>query len=154
MSNDRIRIPQDPDYFHAIGLAAVAFSRLEWDAVWCCERLEIGYINTIEPRKKTAGKIAEDLERLISRITDADLRSKVAPFATEFSEIVQERNGLLHGKPGTAPNGDQRLFRHGAEWTIDKINEFSDRCVRAGSPLNALLYDEFKEPCSIALHPA
>lgn len=154
MSNDRLRIPHDPDYFHAIGLAAVAFARLEWDAVWCCERLENGYISTIEPRKKTAGKIAEDLGRLFSRIIDADLQSEVAPFATEFLAIVQERNGLLHGKPGTAPNGDQRLFRHGVEWTIDKIHEFSDRCVRGGAPLNALLYDEFKEPCSVALRPA
>lgn len=151
MSNDRLLIPQDPNYFHAIGLAAVAFARLEWDAVWCCQRLKDGYINTIEPRRKTAGKIAEDLERLFSRIADTDLRLKVVPFAAEFSAVVQERNGLLHGKPGTAPNGDQRLFRHGTEWTIDKINEFSDRCVKAGTPLNALLYDEFKEPCSVAL---
>ncbi len=99
MSNDRLLIPQDPDCFHAIGLAAVAFARLEWDAVWCCQRLEDGYINTIEPRRKTAGKIAEDLERLFSRIADTDLRLKVVPFAAEFSAAVQERNGLLHGKP-------------------------------------------------------
>ena len=28
MSNDRLLIPQDTDYFYAIGLAAVAFARL------------------------------------------------------------------------------------------------------------------------------
>lgn len=154
MSNERLRIPHDPDYFHVIGLAAIAFARLEWNAVWCCQRLEGGYINTIEPRKKTAGTIAQDLERLFSRIPDVDLRSKVVPFSQEFSALVQQRNGLLHGKPGTAPNGDQRLFRHGLEWTIDNVNDFSDRCVRAGLPLNALLYDEFKEPCQIRLNPA
>jgi hypothetical protein len=47
VANDRMRIPQDSAYFHAIGLAAVAFARLEWDAVWCCERLQAGYITTL-----------------------------------------------------------------------------------------------------------
>lgn len=152
MSNDRLRIPQDPAYFHAFGLAAVAFSRLEWDAVWCCERLQLGYINTVERGKKTAGHIGTDLNRLFSRVSDTGLRTKIVPFATEFYEISQERNGLLHGKPGTAPNGDQRLFRHGVEWSIEAVNEFSDRCVRAGMPLNALLYDELQEASAIVLN--
>lgn len=39
MANERLLIPQDADYFHALGLAIVAFARLEWNAVWCCERL-------------------------------------------------------------------------------------------------------------------
>lgn len=151
MSNERTRVPQDLDYFHAVGLAAIAFARLEWDAVWCCERLNPGYMNTIEPRRKTAGNIAEDLKVFFSRVSDTNLRSQMIPFATEFSAVVQERNGLLHGKPATAQNGDQRLFRHGIEWTIEKVNAFSDRCVRAGTPLNALLYHELEEPCSIAL---
>ena len=153
MRNDRLCIPQDPSYFQAIGLAAVAFARLEWDAVWCCERLKPGYINTIEPRRKTAGKIAEDLKHLFGRVSDNNLNSIIMPFATEFDAIVRERNGLLHGKPGTAPNGDQRLFRHGIEWTVNAVDEFSDRCVRAAKPLNALLYDVLNEPCAVALNP-
>ena len=151
MSGDRIRIPQDSDYFHAIGLAAVAFARLEWDAVWCCHRLQLGYIQTIEPRRKTAGVIAEDLKGLFERISDAGLRAKAVPFADEFKQIVPERNALMHGKPGTAQDGVQRLFRHGHVWSVDDVNEFSDRCVRAGMSLNALLYDELAEPCSVAL---
>lgn len=153
MSTDRLRIPQDPDYFHAIGLAAVAFARLEWDAVWCCERLQAGYIQTIEADKKTAGRIAKDMQRLFSRVSDPVLRAKITPFATEFSDVVQERNGLLHGKPGTSENADQRLFRHGVEWSINDINLFSDRCVIAGGPLNALLYGELKEGNVIPLNP-
>jgi len=154
MSDDRLRIPQDSNYFHAIGLAVVVFARLEWDALWCCERLAPGYINTIEPQKKTAGMIAVDLKQLFLRVSDIDMRSKIIPFGVEFEAIVQERNGLLHGKPRTAPNGDQRLVRHAVEWTIDAVNEFSDRCVRAGMPLNALLFNELKEPCTVALNPA
>ena len=154
MADDRLRIPQDPVYFHAIGLAAMAFARLEWDAVWCCERLKAGYINSIEPRKKTAGDIGKDLAKLFARINDAALRARTEPLATEFRAIVQQRNGILHGKPGTTPTGDQRLFRHGAEWTIDALNSFADRCVRAGIPLNALLYAEFTEPCNVTLKPS
>ena len=152
MADDRLRIPQDPVYFHAIGLAAVAFARLEWDAVWCCERLKDGYINTIEPGRKTAGDIGKDLANLFARISDAELRARTVQLAIEFLAIVKDRNGLLHGKPGTAPNGDQRLFRHGTEWTIATLNLFSDRCVRAGMPLNALLYADFKEPCNVMLN--
>ena len=151
MTGERLRIPQDPDYFHAIGLAAVAFARLEWDAVWCCERLQAGYINTIEPRRKTAGRIGQDMAALFLRVADQTVRQMIYPYAIEFCSIVEERNGLLHGKPGTAQNGDQRLFRHGSEWTISAVNDFADRCVSAGLPLNALLYAELKEGCSVPL---
>lgn len=147
MSYDRLRIPQDPDYFHAIGLAAVAFARLEWDAVWCCHRLQSNYIQTIEPKRKTAGTIANDLKDLFLRISDGVLRAKAVPFADNFKEIVLDRNGLMHGKPGTAKNGDQRLFRHGSELSVNDVNDFSDRCVRTGRNLNALLYNELAEPC-------
>ena len=147
--NERNLIPQDADYFQAIGLAIVAFARLEWNAVWCCERLKSGYIQTIEIKKKTAGKIAMDLEELLLKLEDTELRKKVLPLATSFQTIVADRNALLHGKPGTAPNGDQRLFRHGDQWTIDAVNRFSDACVQASTQLNALLYDEFKETYTI-----
>jgi hypothetical protein len=153
VSDDRLRIPQDPDYFHAIGLAAVAFARLEWDAVWCCHRLQSKYIQTIEPKKKTAGTIANELKGLFLRISDEGLRAKAVPFAEEFKSIVLDRNGIMHGKPGTTEKGDQRLFGHGVELSINDINDFSDRCVRSGSHLNALLYNELAEPCSVMLTP-
>ena len=114
MTDERLRIPQDPDYFRAIGLATIAFARLEWDAVWCCERLEPGYINTLEERwekgrkksGKTAGEIAKDLQSRLDQIVDSVLRDKAKPFAVKFVDLTKERNGLMHGKPGTAQNGD------------------------------------------------
>ena len=151
MSDDRLRVPQDPDYFHAIGLAAVAFARLEWEAVWCCERLQENYIETIERRKKTAGIIGDDLKSLFLRVSDQNLRVRVVPLADEFKLIVADRNALMHAKPGTGRTGEQRLFRHDNEWAVAKINDFSDRCVRAGERLNALLYNELADPCIEAL---
>ncbi|MBI6629727.1 hypothetical protein [Pontibaca salina] len=153
MSDDRLRVPQDPDYFHAIGLAVVAFARLEWNAVWCCHRLQNNYIQTIERERKTAGTIARDLRCLFLRISDQGLRAKAVPFADEFKLIVDDRNALMHGKPGTTKDGDQRLFRHGEEWTIIDLSNFSDRCARAGGRLNALLYNELAEPCIVTLTP-
>lgn len=151
MSDDRLRVPQDPDYFHAIGLAAVAFARLEWNAVWCCNQLQENYIQTIERQKKTAGIIGSDLKHLFLRVSDKDLRAKVVPFADEFKLIVADRNALMHGKPGTGRTGEQRLFRHDNEWTIANINDFSDRCVRLGEHLNALFHNELADPCIEAL---
>lgn len=130
----------------------MSFARLEWDAVWCCHRLQDGYIQTIEPKRKTAGKIANDLGCLFLRISDQSLRAKAVPFADEFKLIVADRNALMHGKPGTGNDEKQRLFRHGDEWTIIDINDFSDRCVRAGECLNDLLYNELAEPCTVALN--
>lgn len=151
MSNDRLRVPQDQDYFETIGLAAVAFARLEWSAVWCCERISPGYINTIEPKKKTAGVIANDLRQLIGRVSNDQLRIKCTPFVEEFKSIVPDRNAILHGKPGTTSNEDQRLFRNGIEVSIEVINAFSDRCVLAAEPLNALLHAELAENCQVEL---
>ncbi|MDR6263933.1 hypothetical protein [Roseobacter sp. N2S] len=158
MSDDRLLVPQDLDYFHAIGLAAVAFARLEWNAVWCCHRLQTNYIQTIEPARMTAGTIAKDLMLLFLRILDENLRAKALSFADEFKAIVPDRNAKMHGKPGTATNGDQRLFRHGCELTINDVNDFSDRCVTAGRQLNDLLHNdllhnELAETCTVVLTP-
>lgn len=151
MSDDRFRVPQDPEYFHAIGLAAVAFARCEWNAVWCCHRLQPGYIQTIEDKKKTAGTIATEMKRLFLRIVDKDLREKAVPFSEKFKIIVDDRNSLMHGKPGTANNGNQRLFRHGRELSIDYVNDFSDRCVSVEGYLNLLLHNDLAEPCEVML---
>lgn len=147
MCSERTRVPHDPDYFHAVGLAVISFARLEWNAVWCCQRLQPNYIDAVE--QKTAGAIANDFTKLCTRISDQSLRCKIAPLANEFKAVVKERNALMHGKPGTTPNGDQRLFRHGSELSLSDVNAFSDRCVKAGEPLNALLHNELSEPKSV-----
>jgi len=140
--DERLLIPIDAPYLHALGLAMVAFARLEWDASYCCERLQPGYIATIEPQRKTAGRIARDLVDLVAALPDPALQAVMTGPAGEFKVLVEDRNGLLHGNPGTAPSGDQRLFRGGQEWTISAVNELADSFVRTGGKLNALLYNE------------
>lgn len=146
MKDDRKRVAIDDPYAHALGLAAYCFAICEWNAVWSADRLQAGYIGTIEPKKKTAGVIAQDLINLVNAIADPVLRAICTPPAAEFQLLVRERNGLLHGKPGTAPNGDQRLFRGGSEWSIADIEDFTDRVVACSMLLNAMYHKHLAPP--------
>lgn len=123
---------------HAVGLATICFARLEWDAVWCCEKMETVYINTLG--RKTAGMIASDLAEKASAHPDPAIRRSLGVAAAEFKRLVGRRNDLMHAKPGTAPSGAQRLFWHGDEWTIEAVNLLADEFVVAGAPLNHHLH--------------
>jgi hypothetical protein len=146
MDNDRKRITIDNQYAHALGLAAYCFAVCEWNAVWSAERLQPGYISTIEPLRKTAGVIAKELVDLVSAISDPALMSICLTPAIEFQRLVQDRNALLHGKPGTAPNGDQRLFRHGQEWTISATDTFADEVSACSILLNEMVHTHLATP--------
>ena len=117
--DDRFRVPVDAQYANAIGVAAYAFARLEWSAVYVCERLQSGYVGKVS--RKTAGVIATDLVRLSSRIGDASDRVEATGPALEFKRLVGRRNDLLHANPSTAPGGDQLLHRHGMYWTTAMV---------------------------------
>ncbi len=146
MQDDRKRVPIDAAYAHALGLAAYCFARCEWDAVWSAERLQPGYIGTIEPKRKTAGVIANELVGLVTAIADPALQAICLPPAIEFQRLVQERNGLLHGKPATVSNGDQHLFRAGREWTIAAIDAFSDEVTACSILLNDMVHQHLVTP--------
>ena len=140
MKNDRMRISIDDAYVIALGRMAYGFAVLEWNAVWCCERMQATYINNL--RRKTAGTIAADLVRLAAAIPDSAVRAKCLNPAQEFKRLVDIRNGILHGKPGTDPAGEQRLFRDGHPWTPTMIDDAADEFTACSNLLNALLYAE------------
>lgn len=146
MQDDRKRVPIDDSYAHSLGLGAYCFATCEWNAVWSAERLQPGYIATIKPKRKTAGVIAKELVDLVNAISDPALKAICLWPSLEFQRLVQERNGLLHGKPGTAPNGDQRLFRHSQEWTISAINTFSDEVAACSILLNDMVHKHLVTP--------
>lgn len=146
MSDERERIPLESQYAHALGVATYCFAVCEWNAVWSAERLQTGYVGTVEPMRKTAGAIATDLLRLVNAMPDQALIAICRPPALEFKRLVEERNGLLHGKPGTAPNGDQRLFRHGQEWSISDVKQFSDQVAACSTMLNEMVHQHLVTP--------
>lgn len=134
MQNDRLRVPIDGPYLKAVGLAMICFARLEWDAVWCCEKIQPEYIKTVG--KKTAGKIATDLLALAAGYPDPAVVSSLNPGAAEFKRLVDLRNSIMHASLGTFSSKEQRLFRHGVELTIEMIDDASDAFVAAGGTLN------------------
>lgn len=141
MADERHRVAVDPGYANEIGIATYCFALCEWNAVWCAEKLQADYIRTIGPKKKTAGKIAKDLLRLAEAIGSPELRAHLVRAANEFTILVKERNALFHAKPGTAKSGEQRLFRHGNEWTPEAIRGFSDRVTECSVSLNRILHE-------------
>jgi hypothetical protein len=140
VKDDRLRVTYQPEYAEALGLAAFCFARCEWDASYCCERLSPGYLSTIEPDKKTAGKIANELKSLVSNLTNEELKALCETAAEEFAEVVKVRNALLHGKPCTAPDGDQVLSGHDGIWTVEMIQGFADRATACQIKLNDILH--------------
>jgi hypothetical protein len=145
--DDRLRLPVDDPYLHALGLAIFCFSRLEWDAVFVAHRIgqnghnptaTADYISTIS--KKTAGTIAKDLVRLAAGIADPGLSRKVEAPAKRFEDLVVRRNALMHANPATSPSKKQRLFRYADEWTIADVNDLADDFTECAGELNHLIH--------------
>lgn len=144
MENDRFRIPVENEYLQALGLALYAFARLEWDAVWCCERMGTGYIHALN--RKTGGDIAKDFLTRARRRHDVGERKKFIATGKWFLKLVETRNGIMHGNPASDADGTQRLFRKGAFWTIESLNKASDDFTACSILFNSYLYGALKNP--------
>ena len=142
MKDDRLRVPIDNAYVEALGRATYVFATLEWNAVWCCKRMQADYIRKLG--RKTAGVIADDLVRLARRRPNPQVRIDCLGPAQEYKRLVGTRNSILHGKPGTASTGEQRLFRDGNPWTPKMIDDAADEFAACSRLLNALLYNQLK----------
>lgn len=138
MKDDRLRVPVEDVYVHAIGLATYAFATLEWSAVWCCERIAPGAINSLP--NKTAGAIAKQFVKFAEGMSVSKDQADLLAAAKDFEVLVEDRNGLMHGKPGTDNDGGQRLFRHGTAWSVEMINDAADRFAACSIRLNSFLY--------------
>ena len=134
MKDDRLRIRIEPLFAQAIGVATYCFALLEWNAIWCCEKIQNGYISALG--RKSAGNIADDLVERVNGHFDPRIATGLAAGASEFKRLTGRRNDLLHANPGTAKNGDQHLFRFGSEWTIQTVNEVADEFTAAQIVLN------------------
>lgn len=138
MKDDRLRVSVEDAYVHALGLATYCFAMLEWNAVWCCEKIVTGSINSLAD--KTAGNIARQFIKIVTAMPPSADQAALHAAATDFKALVETRNGIMHGKPGTDVDGGQRLFRDGIAWTADSLNDAADRFTECSSRLNAMLY--------------
>ena len=140
MKGDRLRCPVDKNYVEALGRAVYAFASLEWQVVWSIEKIRPESIHKIVGEEMTAGKIAKkfiDATRNMSKISERD---ELQILASEFKDLVEVRNNIVHGKPCTSPHGDQRLSGDNVIETIDLENA-ADDFVECNGKLNSLFYD-------------
>lgn len=170
MSDSYKRIPGDDEYFKMLGIAIMAFQRLEWDVLYCCDRLSRDFIRNAQDnlwtsmqsakggKKKKGGGKSEGAKELFARVSDRDLRDRLSGLIDNYIKIVDDRNQLVHADPATKEDpsgGNQRLiYQAGSKrkvWFIDDLEKFSSECVDLGSYFNSILHNELKEGHNISL---
>ena len=146
-ADDRLRVSVEDTYVSSIGRATYVFAILEWNAVWCGERLDAGFLSKMQKKKMTAGQMGKALLVEVNKIADAALKAACQPPVDEFVRLVNVRNGILHWKPGTeAGTNAQRMFHDGNVWSSADIDQAADDFAECSSRLNALLYNELAMP--------
>lgn len=72
--NDRLRSPVKDDYAEALGRVAYAFATLEWQVVWCSEKIKPGSLRRFVGEELTAGKIAKRFIDLCRNMQPSNVR--------------------------------------------------------------------------------
>jgi len=139
MNDDRKRVPLASEYAFALGTVTYCFARCEWDVAWCCDRIQPGALRRMADEKLTAGAIAIRFANLIKRMPSSPERRELQALAGRFTQLVKIRNGILHGKPCTAPSGEQRLSS-GAILEVADLERAADDFTECSSGLNSLLH--------------
>ncbi|MGV8711262.1 MAG: hypothetical protein ACWA6R_01830 [Nitrosomonas sp.] len=143
MIDDRLRSPVKIDYLEALGRATYTFATLEWQVVWCVEKIQPNSIRKIINEKMTAGIIAEFFINVVRNMPKSTNREELKLLAVRFKELVVVRNDILHGKPCTGPNGDPRLS--GSKIIeIPDLEQAADDFVECNVKLNSLFYGFLK----------
>jgi hypothetical protein len=137
MKDDRLRVPVDAAYLTAIGIATYCFALMEWNAVYCGQKLSPGYVSTVA--RKTAGTIGRDISGFDQLVTDQVKQARYRAAAAEFVRLVDRRNDLVHANPATV-GSDQRLVRHGTPWQPNEIEDLADAFTACSMELNELYH--------------
>ena len=144
MTEQPERIPVADDYLRALGRATYNFAYLEWGIIWLTETLQLGFLQMASTM--TAGNIADCFSRAVEQLdnTVSD-KPRLWKLTRNFTELVHNRNSLMHGNPHTAQTGEQRLLyrgKHGdKDWTIEIMTNFSSRAATASIEAGKLLHN-------------
>lgn len=136
MADERLRIVVDDAYLVALGRALFVFAGLEWNGVWCCERLRPGYVDTVD--RKTAGAIASEFVDAAANVAPGEVTDRLVAAAADFRRLVIVRNDIMHAQPCHAPSGEERLQRRGELWTIEELEGAADQFAVCSIELNDL----------------
>jgi hypothetical protein len=137
----------DDAYAEALGRAVFAFAVLEWNAIWCCEEMDSGYMGRPGHRGKirTSAEHANNLVRLVKDYVNPKIPAEWLAAAEQFKRLVELRNSIFHGQPGSTPAEEQRLFRKGFAWTPRKVHNVAARFAACSNLLRSL-YEYLKNP--------
>lgn len=109
----RVALP-DEDYTLRIGELAYAVSYLEWtllgDLHRLSDRLPEG-LTLAELEPCTTGTIAKKARAAAEAADDAEIQAYLSAAADALTRAAAMRNDLLHARPATHPQQDQRLNR-------------------------------------------
>jgi len=143
LQNGRRSVSLASEYASALGVATYCFAVCEWNAVYCCESIKPGEMKKIIRNAETAGAIAKRFANLVKSMPTSAERDALETVANRFGDLVKVRNSILHGKPCTAPCGDQRLFGPGF-WEIADLEREADNFAQCGDLLNTWLHGFLK----------
>ena len=139
MKDDRLRSPVKDDYANALGRTAYTFSSLEWQVVCCAEKIHPGSLCKIVDNEMTAGQIAKTFLDITRNMPKSRERDDLKTLPSQFMDLVEVRNKIMHGKPCTGPNEEARLSG-GAVIEIPDLENAADNFVECSSKLNEWFY--------------
>ncbi|PWQ97563.1 hypothetical protein [Leucothrix arctica] len=142
------RISTEKEYLLALGACVLQLISAEWNAAYCCERMQPDYIRDVsDPDQRImARNIAEKLVSLTKNLPDSDDKSELTNAADIFLSLVkEERNFLYHSHPisydgKTALKKNQRIF------TIEELKETTVRAFDCSGVLNKSLHGFLRQP--------
>lgn len=143
MKDDRLRSPVKLDYIEALGRATYTFASLEWQVVWCAERIKPSSIEKVVDKEMTAGAIAKFFADVVRNMPKIREREELTILAVRFMELVKVRNNIIHGKPCKGPNGESRLSGNKVI-EISDLEQAADDFVECGGKFNSLYYGFLK----------
>lgn len=116
MEHSQVALPE-PEYLARIGEIAYTVSSVEWTLLGDLHRLAADLpatltLNELEP--KTTGAIGACASKAAaSGMPPGPVREFIAACGTALTEAATIRNDVLHARPATHPEQDQRLNRAG-----------------------------------------
>lgn len=113
MKHVHVAVP-DTEYLIRIGEIAYAVSSLEWTLIGDLYQCGGALPDSLLPSQLealTTGSISKKASNAAKNMQPGPLRDYVAACGKALKEVAEIRNDILHSRPATHPDQDQRLYR-------------------------------------------
>lgn len=163
------RVPVNDRYAALVGKATYVFNYYEWTVIYLTDCLEPGFLNEYArgDRPMTSGTVAGRYAQAIANheanaapMLPDDIIAEMKEVQTEFDDLKEVRNHLLHAHPMTTEAGRQEVVYQGkkvdkrsqprreenvdVQWSYASVEEviqvFDEAAIRAG-----VLFDRLRQ---------